>query len=377
MADIATRNILIFTNSADSHACSVSHVIKSLGHASFIINTARFPVGEQLSIDYSSQEPHISIGGFGGKICEVHSTWNRRFSRMYSLPENLHPADHTHVRNSAHGVINGVLCLLDRQFPVNPIAAARLNSSKLIQLDVARAVGFKIPPTLISNSFSEISHFVNAGGEVCVKSYYAQGWKTDNGPVQAITAKLTKSDLTDPESYEVAPHIYQGYINKKFEYRLTMFGNYQSCVKIKSRDLRGEASVDWRASPDYLDTLEFCYLPDDVIKAARRLLSNLGLKFGALDIAETDDGEFIFFEVNESGQWLWQELHCPDCILLQPFGEYLIQGDDNFEWNRSKSCPEFHASAVMEIVANDPIFQSLDDHPDQVIHVADERTAIV
>lgn len=369
------RDILIFVNCTESHACSVAHVLSELGHRPTIINTTKVPNGEHLSVDYRSDRPLLKAGAFCGTIDQVWSSWNRRFSRMYSLPGNLHPADRTHVRNSTHGVVNGILQLLDDRFPVNPIGAARITSNKLAQLEAARRVGFRIPRTLVSNRFDDISAFVSSTGDACVKAYYAQGWMTDEGAFQAVTTRIRSADLGDPAAHEVAPHFYQEYIRKKCEYRLTIFGQYAAVVRINSSELEGNAATDWRATPAYLDTLTVHALPESVIKAARQLLDLLGLRFGTLDIAETYDGDLVFFEVNEAGQWLWQELHCPDCRLLQPFCEYLIAADDGFRWDAKQFRPEFDAAAICKLLDDDPRFQVEEEYPDQVIHVADERTA--
>jgi glutathione synthase/RimK-type ligase-like ATP-grasp enzyme len=34
-------------------------------------------------------------------------------------------------------------------------------------------------------------------------------------------------------------------------------------------------------------------------------MSSLKLTFGAIDLIETLDGNYVFLEVNPSGQWLW------------------------------------------------------------------------
>ena len=33
----------------------------------------------------------------------------------------------------------------------------------------------------------------------------------------------------------------------------------------------------------------------------------MGLKFAAIDLALTPQGDYIFFELNPNGQWLWLE----------------------------------------------------------------------
>lgn len=97
-----------------------------------------------------------------------------------------------------------------------------------------------------------------------------------------------------------------------------------------------------------------------------------------MDLAQTDDGEFVFFEVNEAGQWLWQELHCPDCALLEPFSLYLASADDAFEWDESTRRWEFSAPEICSRLETDPRLQATNiaGFPDEGVHVSDERTTL-
>jgi len=63
--------------------------------------------------------------------------------------------------------------------------------------------------------------------------------------------------------------------------------------------------VDWRKTtnaklPHYPLTL-----PIEIEKHLLNFMQLLGLTFGAIDMIQTPDGEFVFLEVNPSGQWLW------------------------------------------------------------------------
>lgn len=209
-----------------------------------------------------------------------------------------------------------------------------------------------------------------------MKGYYSQGWLTDEGIRHAITTRLSPKDLTDPAPCEIMPHIYQEYIRKKAEYRLTLFGGHACAVAIDSASLKGSAESDWRANVSYLDNLQLASLPDDVIGAARRLMTALGLRFGTMDIAETLDGDFVFFEVNEQGNWLWTENHCPDCVLLQPFCEYLASANDRYVWDPKRRSMELSANEVSKAIREDSRYKSLLSEQ-QVLRqgeVEDERT---
>jgi len=49
------------------------------------------------------------------------------------------------------------------------------------------------------------------------------------------------------------------------------------------------------------------------------LVARLQLSFAALDLAVTPEGEYIFFESNSNGQWMWVET-----MTGQPLTEALV-----------------------------------------------------
>lgn len=373
---VPTKNVITFTIPKDIHACSVDYVLRAMGTHSIMFNTVAVPSGEHITVKYWNDRPVLRIGGFECRADEITATWNRRFSRIFSLPANIHPADVKYIRESSNAVLTGLLCLLDDRFPVNPVGSARFHSNKLNQLRLAQVAGFQVPKTLISNSFDDIDSFLGAVGDACVKPYRTQGWKTDDGDLHSVTTRIDRTMKFDRASYEIAPHIFQQYIAKKAEYRLTVFGNYSAAIRIDTQALKGHSLTDWRFSPAYLAHLSPCDLPEPIVAAARRLLSMLGLRFGSFDIAETADGDYFFFEVNEAGQWLWKESHCPDCRMLQPFCEYLLSADDDFIWDRRRASAEFDVSTVYAAVERDGRYTALmsADFPDDAEFTANEQT---
>lgn len=344
------KDIVIFTQSQDSHACAVDYVLQAMGHRPILFNTSERCNGAHFSVSYEAQAIHLRIGDFVGPLDRISSSWNRRVSRTSNLPDFTHPADRSYLQDNAHSILMGLLRLLDQRFAVNPIASCRVYSNKLAQLEAAAASGFRIPKTIISNKYEDIDDFLGSVNEACFKSYFARGWLTDSGPVHAMTTRLRRGQIPDKESYELMPHIYQEFIPKKAEYRLTVFGLYAAAVKIDTSRLDSAAKIDWRANPLYRNAMSHCELPTQVVDAARKVMRALGLRFGTFDIAETADGEFVFFEVNEEGQWLWVELSCPEAPLLQPFCEFLVSADDNFTWSADRASTDYSADAICRIV---------------------------
>ena len=68
-----------------------------------------------------------------------------------------------------------------------------------------------------------------------------------------------------------------------------------------------ETATDWRKG-SYTDLRhQVVSLPGDVEAACVKLVKNLGLRFGAIDLVLDRKGRFWFLECNPNGQWAWIE----------------------------------------------------------------------
>ena len=55
------------------------------------------------------------------------------------------------------------------------------------------------------------------------------------------------------------------------------------------------------------------------------LMRELGLVFGCIDLIVTPEGEHVFLEINEMGQFLWVEQGAPACPMLRAFATLLVE----------------------------------------------------
>ena len=87
---------------------------------------------------------------------------------------------------------------------------------------------------------------------------------------------------------------------------MTVVGDDIFAAEIMSQSHQSSVT-DWRATenPDIEHRLH--ELPDRVKTQCLMLVDRLGLEFGAIDLALTAPGEYIFFEINPNGEWLWLE----------------------------------------------------------------------
>lgn len=122
-----------------------------------------------------------------------------------------------------------------------------------------------------------------------------------------IYANVIAADAAEEfERVRFAPTLFQRYVEKDYELRVTVVGNAIFAAAIESQ--RSERSkIDWRRY-DTKNTPYYPYrLPDEVEQAILNLMRQLGLEYGAIDLIRTTTGEYVFLEVNPGGQWGWVE----------------------------------------------------------------------
>jgi glutathione synthase/RimK-type ligase-like ATP-grasp enzyme len=103
----------------------------------------------------------------------------------------------------------------------------------------------------------------------------------------------------------MAPGIFQKYIDKHYELRITIVGEKMFIARINSQ-LLPESSIDWRRKPDS-SLYELGNISDETRQKLLTFHKRLGLIYAAYDFIVDQNGIEIFIECNPSGQWLWLE----------------------------------------------------------------------
>ncbi|MFA0925190.1 hypothetical protein K4A87_14660 [Xanthomonas fragariae] len=95
---------------------------------------------------------------------------------------------------------------------------------KAFQLDTAAALGFLVPETLISTHYDEVASFVRRVGKVAVKPFNPYFWHYGDERTYRIASTTVLDGTAELESdqIEVCPAIYQRYIEKQYELRVTV-----------------------------------------------------------------------------------------------------------------------------------------------------------
>lgn len=211
---------------------------------------------------------------------------------------------------------------------INDPAAAVAAESKLLQLRVAAEVGLEFPEATITNDAGRVAELVRRWGRVVFKTFQGHAWE-DRAAQRLYSTDVAVLDASAelPElSIAFCPGIYQRYIDKVCDLRVTMIGERFFTARISRRS--GGAFVDWR--PSILDEemrVEAVQLPEVTELKLRRLMRRLGLVFGCIDLVQDAAGQLYFLEVNQQGQFLFIEKMLPELPLLQAMSCLLAEGN--------------------------------------------------
>lgn len=214
---------------------------------------------------------------------------------------------------------------------VNRPAAADAADSKWLQLRAAQAVGLRFPEAVASNDADKVRKLLRRCGKLVFKQFYSYVWQSrSTGDIRGSGVVLLdeSSDLPDA-AIAVCPGIYQRYIDKAFDVRVTVIGDRIFAVRLLHQ--AGRAYLDWR--PHILDEdmrMELITLPAAIETQLRALMKRLDLVIGCIDLVVDHDGNMFFLEVNQQGQFLFVEQRLPDVPLLRAMTSMLMTGRSDY-----------------------------------------------
>lgn len=327
--------IIIFSIYEDAHARAVAWALGRCGEKSVVVDTPAFPARGLISQTHGSGETTttFSMLDAGEQVVvrdsEVKAVWHRRFNDKVFDLTGLHSDDARAARRECRRFVESLrehFTLLPTARQFNPRAASLAVASKLQQLIEAEKVGLRIPETLVSNAPGDIRTFFRAHGErMVMKPLAPERWEENGRTFIQQTALITRENahlLTD-ETLARCPAIYQAFVAKDHELRITYFNGAMHAARIEtSKDPR--ASVDSKGGLFQTTPVTACTIDAGMARGITDFCRATGLAFGCFDIAVESSGDATFLEVNEQGQFLWLERFHPEADLLRRFVAMLL-----------------------------------------------------
>lgn len=304
---MAKKSILLLTHSKDYYTIDrVEEAIARKGCRPLRFNTDKFPQQVKLSIYLEKGEVVLSLEDedlqkkFYAK--DVYSIWVRKIGIPY-ISENMDPLLRQGCITESQEVLEIFLRVFDQVRWVDDPARVRKAEDKLYQLRMAQSVGLVTPRTLITNDPQKVRDFYHSSeGNIVAKMITPLTVSMEGNTPFVHTSRIKPGDLEHLESLRYSPMTFQEYISKKYELRIIYVDGeiFTGALHWKTP---GEAPVDWRSPGQEVFKWEHFNLPETLGNKIRALMKQVGLYFGALDVILTPEGQYVFLEVNPTGEW--------------------------------------------------------------------------
>lgn len=190
------------------------------------------------------------------------------------------------------------LSVFDEAKWINHPGPTYLAEIKPYQLRVAHRIGFDVPDTSVANFVA--ANFAVSQKRLALKALDSFLVRIGGRDAFFYTTEIASMELSQCALREM-PVLLQSFLKEKVDYRVTVVGNrcFSASITKNGRGVDG----DWRLQKDAAAFSE-ATLPEPVIGRCTALVRELGLVFGAIDLAEVD-GRFYFLEINPTGEWSW------------------------------------------------------------------------
>lgn len=295
--------ILIISSKDDLHTRTVEKELNLLKQDYQVVDLSEFPQDMQLKMNYSERnEQNFSLKLKNNTQINFEDQINIWWRRPQPFKIHSDISNQSYF-NFAYGEctesFRGLWQSVDAFWinnPVNDDMAQR----KPYQLKIAQNLGLNIPKTLITNDPMKTMEFVDSlgYGNVIYKSFSAtmQAWRE--------TRILKKEEMKLIENVKFAPVIFQQYIDAIYDLRITIIGDQIFPAAIYSQETAYQ--IDFRMDVNNA-RIEVVKLPLEIENKLFKFMKRLGLVYGAIDMRLTPDNEYVFFEINPAGQWLFIE----------------------------------------------------------------------
>ncbi len=290
------KNILILTISGDR---TTNKVLKFLTKTKFLrvndTDQADVSINDMGNIEIKINDnkfiDEINIGKIWYRIGNVFRThdYQNHLIKPIVIKEEIHFNDFIYY-------------YLERRFEVLGSITSEFTLNKLIVLFQAKARGLTIPFSNISNSknieITQPDFFVKSITNFTPFEF--NGFRY--GPIYSMLpcSTYTFNSIS----------FYQNYIDKIFEVRtFYLYGEFYSMAIFSQNN--PNTKMDYRNSDGSKPNRNVpIKLPTDLENKLNALMTDLNLNSGSIDLIYSKSKEFIFLEVNPSGQIDWLSTDC-------------------------------------------------------------------
>mgnify|MGYP001614614248 CR=1 FL=1 len=303
------KKVLILTHEEDPHSRSVCRYFDQIGVDYFEVLTDKLIGHYDVTFDLSKRFFILSSHERRIELTSDWSIWNRRVmdpTLPASIPSGLEDIVFTETERTWQGLL-----FTHAGKVVNRPQASFNANNKVDQLLFASKYGhgIKVPKTVLTNNPQDFKTFFAGLPKVSFKLLKAPMIQTnEEGEYLTCYNNIVTSEQAEmAELVRNNPCLFQEYIEKEYELRITALENKIVAIKIDSQK-SALSSVDFRRYDFENVTYERVEIPRNVEQFCADMLRHYGLLFAEMDFIRNKDGGYVFLELNPNGQWLWLEL---------------------------------------------------------------------
>lgn len=297
--------VLILTNSEDATA---DHLTPSLDRASIPyirLDTDRMLSNLQFSFQSSEPTLHVQTGRYTPD--DIRAIWYRRPERLRA-PHPQNTPEEDYALDEWSEALEGFLAHVPQERWINHPSANAGASHKVEQLTTAVRLGLRVPATLVTQNPEELRTFFGQHGGKVIAKPLSKGTLEDestNSVSLIYTSRVVEGDLLRLDDLVTCPTLFQERLDKAFDVRITIVDEAIHAVKLFATESDGSQRCDIRRNNMEDVRYEACILPSAIQQKLLDIVAHYHLRFAAIDMAVTNTGDWIYFEINPNGQWAW------------------------------------------------------------------------
>lgn len=291
--------ILVLSHAGDDHAVRVLDELARSNAPALLLDTAAFPRTTSVVQRFETGSATFELRTESGSVDldDVGAAWWRR-PQPFVLDPALDPSVASFTFSECREAVEG-MWEASRAAWVNDPQRDDAAHHKPFQLAAAAEIGLPVPRTLVTNDPDEARAFVDDVGpeRTVFKTFLAteEHWRE--------TRVLRRDEVALLDRVRLAPVIFQELVPARADVRVTVIGDDAFAAEVTKAP--GAYPIDYRVDIDGA-TFAPTSLPDETLSAVHALLDRLALRYGAVDLLRTDDGD-VFLEVNPAGEFLFVE----------------------------------------------------------------------
>lgn len=304
--------ILIISHQSPDHTtCEVMDWLEAMG-VDFIRLNGETLLSHHFLLDIGDKHLEMAVDNRTISIDDIAAVWYRRDAASRAVSDLKPHLDQlgdpllersilTYASDEMKQAKIALYTILDKK-PWLP-KPGRIGIKKIETLLIAKRCGLHIPDTIITNNKNDILKFKEKHRAIITKPISESQFFNYNGGSYGIYTEEAGQDTIDNCRDDIFPSLVQEMIQKEFEIRVFYLdGRCYSMAIFSQAD--SKTNVDFRRYNGKKPNRTVPYkLPESVEENISSLMKSLDLNTGSIDIIKSVSGQYVFLEVNPTGQF--------------------------------------------------------------------------